>query len=83
LSPATSFEAGDPRILAQLASHGLGVAVVPASTTEAWGDDLHAIQIIRPVLHGRIALTWPAGGPASPAARELIHRARAAMTQGI
>lgn len=79
LSPTISFEAGDPRVLAQLASHGLGVAVVPASVAEARPGDLHAMQIIRPVLTGRIALAWPAGGPANPAARDLIRRAASVL----
>jgi DNA-binding transcriptional LysR family regulator len=78
LNPTISFEAGDPRMLAELASHGLGVAIVPTSITEAWRDDLHALQIIRPVLCGRVALAWPPGGPTNPAARVLIRRAQAA-----
>jgi DNA-binding transcriptional LysR family regulator len=78
LTPAITLEAGDPRILAQLASHGLGVAVLPASTTGARRGELHAATITRPALSGRIALAWPAGGPANPAARELIQRTRAA-----
>ncbi len=77
LTPTISFEAGDPRILAQLAGHGLGVAVLPASVTAARPGGLHAVAITRPALRGRIALAWPAGGPANPAARELIRRARA------
>jgi DNA-binding transcriptional LysR family regulator len=78
LTPAITLEAGDPRILAQLASHGLGVAVLPASITGARRGELHAATITRPALCGRIALAWPAGGPANPAARELIGRTRAA-----
>lgn len=78
LTPAISFEASDPRILAQLAAHGLGVAIVPQSLTDAHPAGLHGLRIIRPALHGRIALAWRAAGPTSPAARELIRRARAA-----
>jgi hypothetical protein len=52
------------------------VAVLPASVAAARPGDLHAIAIIAPALRGRIALAWPAGGPANPAARELINRAR-------
>ena len=78
LTPTVSFEAADPRVLAQLAGHGLGVAVVPASVTRARPGDLCAIPIIRPTLRGRIAVAWPAAGPANPAARELIRRVQAA-----
>ena len=80
LTPKISFEAGDPRILAQLAAHGLGVAVVPKSITDARTGDLHALEIVRPALLGRIALAWRAPGPTSPAARELIQRAQATTT---
>jgi DNA-binding transcriptional LysR family regulator len=78
LAPRISFEAGDPRVLAQLAAHGLGVAVVPRSITDARSGELHALDITRPVLHGRIALAWRAAGPPGPAARQLIRRAQAA-----
>jgi DNA-binding transcriptional LysR family regulator len=74
LRPTIAFEAGDPQILAELARRGLGVAILPAST--AGSDSLHAAQITRPRLRGRIELVWRTGGPVSPAARALIEAAR-------
>lgn len=82
LTPVISFEASDPRVLAQLAAHGLGVAIVPQSLTDARPGELHALRISRPELRGRIALAWRAEGPTSPAARELIRRARGSAERG-
>lgn len=76
LRPRIAFEAGEPPVLAQLAAHGLGVAVLPESAAHGRPDDLHAMPIVRPRLTGRIALAWRAEGPRSPAARALIARAR-------
>jgi DNA-binding transcriptional LysR family regulator len=76
LRPRVAFEAGEPPVLAQLAAHGLGVAVLPESAALARPDDLHAMPIVRPRLSGRIALAWRAEEPRSPAARALIARAR-------
>lgn len=76
LSPRIAFEAGEPPVLAQLAAHGLGVAVLPESAARHLPGDLRAMPIVRPRLTGRIALAWRAEGPRSPAARALIGRAR-------
>lgn len=76
--PNVAFEAGDPRLLAELAAQGLGVAIVPQPVAYAHHPQLHAIAITDPVLQGRIALAWRTDGPISPAARTLIIRVRAA-----
>ena len=76
LRPRIAFEAGEPPVLAQLAAHGLGVAVLPESAARGRPDGLHAIPIVRPRLTGRIALAWRAEGPRGPAAHALITRAR-------
>jgi DNA-binding transcriptional LysR family regulator len=76
--PRVAFEASDPRLLVQLASRGLGVAILPESAATA-AEELHAIRITRPQLHGRVALAWRAEGPIGPAARALIGHARAAL----
>ncbi|RKS68126.1 DNA-binding transcriptional LysR family regulator [Actinomadura pelletieri DSM 43383] len=76
LRPRIAFEAGDPPVLAQLAAHGLGVAVLPESAARARPDDLHPMPIVRPRLSGRIALAWRTEGPRSPAARALIAHTR-------
>ncbi|HEY3725524.1 MAG TPA: LysR substrate-binding domain-containing protein [Solirubrobacteraceae bacterium] len=76
LQPTIAFEAADPKILAELARRGLGVAILAASMI---GDDpgsLHGLEIVRPQLRGRIELVWRASGPISPAARALIAAAR-------
>jgi DNA-binding transcriptional LysR family regulator len=60
--PRVAFEASDPRLLVQLASRGLGVAILPESAATA-AEELHAIRITRPRLHGRVALAWSRRGP--------------------
>ncbi|MEU9022114.1 LysR family transcriptional regulator [Actinomadura sp. NPDC048394] len=79
LRPRIAFEAGEPPVLAQLAAHGLGVAVLPESATVIRADELASMPIVRPRLRGRIALAWRAEGPRGPAARALIARARAVL----
>ena len=75
LSPHVALEAGDPRLLMDLASRGLGVAILPASAPE---DHLHVLRI-RPQMRSRLELVWRADAPASPAAGALIARARQAL----
>jgi DNA-binding transcriptional LysR family regulator len=77
--PRVAFEASDPLIAAQLASRGLGVAILPESAASALPSELHSIAFTRPPLRSRIELAWRAGGPSSPAARALIDRARTAL----
>jgi DNA-binding transcriptional LysR family regulator len=72
IDATVAFEAGDPRVVAQLATRGLGVAVLPASVAHQHREDLHALAITRPRLRSRMEIAWRAGGPASPAARALI-----------
>ena len=79
LRPRIAFEASDPRVLAQLACRGLGVAILPRSVANADPADLHAIAITRPRLRSRLELAWRSDGPISPAARALITHARAKL----
>ena len=74
LAPRVALEAGDPRVLMDLARRGLGIAIVPESAP----DDLHVIQL-RPALRSRLELVWRAGDEPSPAARELLQRTRSAL----
>jgi DNA-binding transcriptional LysR family regulator len=76
VQPAIAFEAADPRILAELARRGLGVAILAASMIREGPGALHGLDIVRPRLRGRIELVWRASGPISPAARALIEAAR-------
>ncbi|WP_101785992.1 LysR family transcriptional regulator [Nonomuraea indica] len=75
-TPRVAFEASEPRVLAQLAAKGLGVAVLPESAVSIARDELHVIEIIRPRLIGRMALVWRGEGQVGPAARALIGYAR-------
>jgi DNA-binding transcriptional LysR family regulator len=71
-----AFEAGDPRVVAQLAERGLGVAILPTSVAEAHETTLRALTVPRPPLRSRMELAWRADGPASPAARALVEHVR-------
>lgn len=75
-----AFEASTPHALADLAARGLGVAVLPQSMVRSRGD-LHLIKLT-PALRGRLVFAWRAGGPMSPAARELVNMARRLLTVG-
>jgi DNA-binding transcriptional LysR family regulator len=79
IRPRIAFEASDPIMLAELASQGLGVAILPASAAAWLATELHAVRIIRPRLRGRIELAWRSEGPTSPAARALIQVARTSL----
>jgi DNA-binding transcriptional LysR family regulator len=80
LEPTISFEAGDPRLVAELAAAGLGVGIVPQSVADARQSLLHTIAITRPTLQGEVALAWRGRGPISPATRALVDRLRQAIT---
>ena len=69
-----SLEAGDPRVLMQLAAQGLGVAIVPASAPH----DLRVVRIT-PSMRSRLELVWRTDGAPSPAAAAFIGEARAAL----
>jgi DNA-binding transcriptional LysR family regulator len=58
--PRIAFEVGDPRSVAQLASRGLGVTLLPESVTNAHPTQLRAIPLARPGC---------AGGSHSPGGR--------------
>ncbi|MEV4257683.1 LysR substrate-binding domain-containing protein [Spirillospora sp. NPDC049652] len=77
--PTVAFEAADPLVLLELVTRGLGVAIVPESLARAHPELVHPVTIDGPELRGRVVLAWRAEGPMSPAARELLKRARAAL----
>lgn len=74
--PRIGLEATNLTMVAQLASRGLGVAIVPESTARQHEDVVHALTIVRPSLRGRLAMAWRADGQRSAAARALIDMAR-------
>ncbi len=71
VKPRVTLEATNPRMIADLAARGLGVAVLPESTAREY-DELHAIRIVRPPIRGRLALAWRTDGQRSAAARALV-----------
>jgi DNA-binding transcriptional LysR family regulator len=79
LTPRIVFEASDLQMQADLASRGLGIALVPTSTADANKKALHALTITRPSLRGRVALAWLADGQPTAAGQALIRTARAAL----
>lgn len=79
--PRIAFEAAAPLFLAQLASRGLGVAVIPALPADAAAAlGLRTLEITEPRLRGRVALAWRTDGPSSPAATALLDLLRASLT---
>lgn len=77
--PRVMLESSAPNILAELASRGLGVAIIPESVAAAFAGQVHCLSITRPTLRSRIELAWRAGDASSPAARAVIEHARAAI----
>lgn len=74
LTPHVAFEASTPIALAELATRGLGVAILPQSVSRTH-PGVAAIAI-RPALRGRLVFAWRSSGPTSPAARVLVEMAR-------
>jgi DNA-binding transcriptional LysR family regulator len=74
-----AYEAGDPRVVADLAERGLGVAVLPRPLAES-RPGLRAVALTRPTPRARLVLAWRADGPVSPAARALTALAREHLT---
>lgn len=76
IRPRIAFEASTPELLAELAAHGLGTAILPGSFARHRSPRLTVLTIDPPALRGRLALAWRAGGPGSPAGRALVALAR-------
>lgn len=77
--PRIAFEASDPEVLADLAAHGLGAAILPGEFVSARSDRLRSLTMVSPSLRGRLVFAWRAGGPGSPAGRALVERAVASV----
>ena len=77
VQPRIAFEATSPVELAELARHGLGVAILPQSMARNTAD-LHALRL-PPDLRGRLVWAWRSD-MTSPAARLLCERARRMIT---
>jgi DNA-binding transcriptional LysR family regulator len=78
LRPRMSFEADDPRVLADLAARGLGVAILPESLRTGREAQLRAIEIT-PAARGRLAFAWRPDGASSPATRRFVAHVRATL----
>lgn len=72
LQPRIAFEASSPRELAELARHGLGVAILPESMSRS-SSGLHALRLA-PNLRGRLVWAWRRD-LTSPAGRLFCRRA--------
>ena len=81
VKPRVAFEAGDPQVLAQLASSALGVAIVPESVLRTHAQDVHGLKIVNPALRGVLVLAWRTAGATNPAARAFIAQARDALPE--
>ncbi|MFE6779855.1 LysR family transcriptional regulator [Streptomyces sp. NPDC057702] len=79
-APRVAFEASDPQVLAELAAHGLGVAILPAPYAAARAATLRTIALTEPDLRAGLAFGWRAGGPTDPAARAFVQHLRDALT---
>lgn len=75
-----AFEASTPVALAELAEHGLGVAILPQSLSRS-RPGLVPLPIT-PELRGRLVFAWRTAGPISPAARALVDLARKSLSAG-
>ncbi|MEV0442116.1 LysR substrate-binding domain-containing protein [Streptomyces spectabilis] len=82
-APRVAFEAAAPDLVAQLAARGLGVAVFPASETEAAALGLRALPFAEPGPRGRIVLARRADGPQGPAAHAFLTRLQEALADGL
>ncbi|MER7757530.1 LysR family transcriptional regulator [Kitasatospora sp. NPDC097643] len=71
--PAVAVEAAAPPQLAELAAHGLGVAIVPDPPSV---PGLRVRPLTDPVPLVRIALAWPAGEPTAPPTAALLAHLR-------
>ncbi|MFB7677881.1 LysR family transcriptional regulator [Kitasatospora purpeofusca] len=76
IRPRVAFEAGDPRILAQLVARGMGMAVLPEQFVRSQPHQLRPVEIASPHLRGGLALVWRSHGRMSPAARALLAQAQ-------
>lgn len=73
-----AFEAGDPKLLVQLASEGLGVVVLPRSQLASAHESgtLNMMSLRNPSLAGHIALAWHSERDLSPTVDAFLAHAR-------
>lgn len=74
--PRIALESSDLGVVVDLATQGMGAAVLPASVATLPG--MRAVPLA-PEVRSVLALAWRAGGPSSPAGRALVAHARAGI----
>lgn len=74
--PRIALESSDLGVVVDLATQGMGAAVLPASVATLPG--VRAVPLA-PEVRSVLALAWRAGGPSSPAGRALVAHARAGI----
>jgi len=71
-TPRIGFEASALPMVAQLATRGLGVAIVPVSVAETAGPTSKVLPITGPSPRSRLELAWTTATSVNPAARVLL-----------
>jgi DNA-binding transcriptional LysR family regulator len=76
-----AMEASDPSVVAQFASRGLGVALLPRSIVAAFPRALRAVPLIGVEARGQMVVAWRRDQAGAPAARALVSVVRALLTK--
>src|ERR687893_2190070 len=81
--PQLAFESTEQQRIRAMVSHGLGVALLPASEAEHDGPPVAAVPVRKPALARDVTLAWRANRRHSPAARAFLDLALSARTSGM
>jgi DNA-binding transcriptional LysR family regulator len=81
--PALAFESTESARIRAMVSHGLGVALLPASEAEHEGLPVAMVAVRRPSLARDVTLAWREARRHSPAARAFLDLARTAGAGGV
>jgi LysR family transcriptional activator of glutamate synthase operon len=79
--PHVAFESNELERVRALASHALGVALVPRSTAEGPGPPVACLPL-RPAVRRRVGLAWRRGRRLSPAAAAFLAFGRDRLLRG-
>lgn len=82
IQPHVAIEASDPNVLAELASGGLGVALIPEPYARARDARLHVMRIADVDLRGSLALVWNNARKPTAGAARLVDHARRSLRSG-
>ncbi len=74
--PTVVLEASSLAMVAHLGGLGLGVAILPASTTGSYQHALHVLRVTRPEIRARLEVVWDLDAVTRPAGRALVDHAR-------